>query len=281
MRHRTALIIQTIFIGLYILSITFDWPGAIAILVFGWTYTIGFYIIKTLGSLLKKQFLLSVVYFMFVLLTFSIPTKITFVYYNLIVHFILISGFLFLIYKRIELDIDKHFKILICLIVTINVVLLFTNDNFVSENLFGNDTFKSNSSDLNWEHFNKADHIEGNYHAEIDAGIYYNINKVFNYTAATAVAKIKLENNYYVYQADDLLEHELYHFKIAELVTRRLNNELDKCYFNSYDKTKVLIEQYLDTLGKMQAAYDKETEHNLNTEKQRQWKAWVDKELNK
>lgn len=251
-------------------------------LLFGWTYSFGFYIVMTFVSLFKRQFWLTLVYFMFALLIICIPIKISFTYYNIIVHFILIFGFLMLLYRRTELELNKSFKTFVSLILIINVFLFFAGDNFVSEKLRANYLFKSYSSEqLKWDHFNKVDSLKGGYHAHIEAFISYRINKVFNYTPATAVAKTELDNNHFVSQSDNLLEHELYHFKITEVVTRKLNKALDNYHFSSAEKTKKIVWQYLDTLYDMQKAYDTETEHNLNSQKQRQWKAWVDKELNK
>jgi hypothetical protein len=282
MGHLVFLIIQIFFIGFYILCKTFDWPGISVTLLFGWTFTFGFYIVMTFVSLFKRQYWLTLVYFVFVLLIISIPTKIWFTYYNIIVHFVLLSCFLLLIYKRTELELNKYFKTFILLIVTINIFLLFAGDNFVNEKLGANYLFKSYSSEqLNWDHFNKVNHIKGGYHAEIESSISCRINKVFNYTPATAVAKTELESNHFISKSDNLLEHELYHFKITEVVTRKLNKALDNYHFSNAEKTKKVFWQYLDTLNNMQKAYDTETEHNLNSQKQRQWKVWVDGELNK
>jgi len=282
MGHRIFLNIQIVFIGLYILLKTFGWPGIAATSIFSWTFPAFFYLVLTILSLFKRQYWLTLIYFLFALLILSIPNKIWFVYHNIIIHFILVSSFLFLIYKRTELELNKYFKRFVTLILVINVFLLFASDNFVNEKLGANYLFKPYSNDaLNWNHFNKIDSIKGGFHAEIETFISYRVNKVFNYTPATAVAKTELSENYFVSQSDNLLEHEFYHFKITEVVTRKLNKELNNYHFSSPEKTKKIIWQYLDSLHNMQHLYDSVTNHNLNTPKQRQWKIWVDNELNK
>jgi hypothetical protein len=142
--------------------------------------------------------------------------------------------------------------------------------------------FKSYSSgQINWNHFNKVDSIEGDFAAHIEAYISYRVNKVYNYTSATAAAKMEIDSSQYVSQSDNLLEHEYYHFKITEIVTRRLNKALGNYHFSNQFKTKELIHQYLDTNYLMQKDYDTETNHNLNADKQKEWKARIDKELEK
>lgn len=282
MAHFIVLIIQLFFLTLYILCKIFDWPGVVTFSIFSWILPIGFYFIQSIITFFKKQYWLTLTYFLFVFLILCIPTKIYFIYHNVILQFFIISSFLFLLYKRSSLELDKYFKAFIILVVSINVFFLFLSDNFVYDKLGANYLFKSYSNQpLNWENFNKVDSIEGGFEASIDTYIAYRINKAFNYTSATAIAKVEIENTYYVEQSDELLEHELYHFKITEIVTRKLNNALSNYHFGRHEETKKIIYQYLDTLYNMQKAYDTETNHNLNTSKQLEWKTWVDKELNK
>ena len=282
MGYRIFLIIQIFFLTLYIIGKVFDLDGVFVVLTYlaSWIFAFFFYFRKSFITLFKRQYWLSSIYLLFTLLIAYIPIKIWFVFHNVIVHFVLILGFLLLLYRRRELKLNKYFKIHISLSIFINIILFFTNDNFIDEKITPNYLLKPYSSEhLNWSHFNKVDSLKGGYDAHIETYISYKINRVFNYTSATAVAITKLDESHFVSQSDNLLKHELYHFKITEIVTRKLNKILDNHHFSSPSNTKKIILQYLDTLRNMQNTYDAETKHNLNPQKQKQWELWVDKEL--
>jgi len=150
----------------------------------------------------------------------------------------------------------------------------------VTEKLASNRLYKSFSSgQISWSNFNKRDSIDSEYDAGIKTFIGYRINEVYNFTSATAIARMDLEKSFYTSQSNKLLEHENYHFKITELVTRRLNKVLDKHHFAQPTKTEEIINRYIDTLYFMQKAYDRETNHNLNRDKQEEWKFKIDNEL--
>lgn len=79
-----------------------------------------------------------------------------------------------------------------------------------------------------------------------------------------------------------LLAHEQLHFDITELFVRKLRKELGK-FGNDCQKLSNHIEDYYNRnykeFVKYQDAYDHETKHSLNKEKQAYWHKKVESEL--
>ena len=79
-----------------------------------------------------------------------------------------------------------------------------------------------------------------------------------------------------------LLRHEQLHFDITELFARKLRKQL-AVFGNDCNKLSKHIQEYYDRNYKefvaYQDAYDLETEHSINKEKQAFWEAKVEREL--
>lgn len=80
-----------------------------------------------------------------------------------------------------------------------------------------------------------------------------------------------------------ILSHEQLHFDITELYVRIFRSELAKLKVNQNIKAqlKSLHKSVNDALDKTQKQYDAETNHSINSEAQKQWEAFIKKELNK
>lgn len=282
MGHLVFLILQVFFIVLYALFKAFDWAGVTLIYLFSWLLSVPYYFSLTIDAFKQKKHIETITYFAFILLILCIPNKIWFSYHNAILHLVIIIGFLTILNKYKSYCFNKYFKVMSYLIISVNVMLFFLSDNLVIEKLAAKNLYKSYSNgQISWNNFNKRDSIDGDFDAEIGTFISYKVNHVYNYTSARAIAEIDLSESQYVTQSDNLLEHEYYHFKITELVTRRLNKALDNYHFGQPVKTQEIIDRYLDTLDNMQNAYDKETNHNLIFSKQKEWEIKIDQELEK
>jgi hypothetical protein len=280
MKHLVILIIQLTFLLLYTLCVVFAWPGIVVTSIYSWGIPVSFYTLLAIFSLLKKQHIESITYFLFSLLVLCIPNKIWFTYHHILLQLILILGFTYVLFKNSKYPYNRYFKIFSYLIVSINVTLLFTSDNFISKHLKASYLFKPYSeTNLSWNDFNPTDSIKDGFHARINTYIAYRVNKVYNFTCATAVAKSDIEQNLFVSQSDNLLKHELYHFKITELMTQKLNRILEDRHFCSANSTKPIILTYIDSVAILQKTYDTETNHNLNTENQILWERKIDKGL--
>jgi len=83
-------------------------------------------------------------------------------------------------------------------------------------------------------------------------------------------------------QSAYLLRHEQLHFDITELFVRKLRLQLAR-FGNNCEALSKHIEEYYQRNYKefvaYQAAYDQESEHSLNKEKQAYWEAKVAREL--
>jgi predicted secreted Zn-dependent protease len=85
-------------------------------------------------------------------------------------------------------------------------------------------------------------------------------------------------------KSDYLLEHEQLHFDITELFVRKLRKQLNDLG-NNCKRLNSHIEHYYKENYKefvaYQNAYDNETKHSLDTEKQKLWKEKIARELDR
>lgn len=73
---------------------------------------------------------------------------------------------------------------------------------------------------------------------------------------------------------DPTLAHEQRHFDITAIVARQFADELKTRQFTveTFQKEMTILhKKYIDKLAKMQAEYDKETDHGIKTEIQAAW----------
>lgn len=78
----------------------------------------------------------------------------------------------------------------------------------------------------------------------------------------------------------DLLSHELYHFHIAEYITRLLRKEISEYNGNlTSNKVESLRKKYSYIENEMQFNYDDQTDHSYAFKEQRQWQSIIDSNL--
>jgi hypothetical protein len=278
--HRIIFIIQISLLFLYLLFKISDWPGTSVLAVFSWTFTYLFYTGLSIFQIFKKDFNTALFYFLFSLIVLCIPIKILFTYYNVVIHFALIAIFGIMLFKQYKLELNKHFKYLIYLILFVNTMLLLVNSNIVNQNVFSNHvTIPYSCGQVDWSHFNKTDTLEGNHTATIDTYIMIKPNKMYNYRSAIATAVVNRDGSFYKHENEDVLKHENYHFKLTEVICRKLNTALDNNHFASYEITKSIIHNYLDSLNLEQIKYDTESNHGVNRAIQLHWEKEIDAQL--
>lgn len=280
MAHLIILIIQLFFISLYVFCKIFDWPGTAFFSVFGWLITVVFYLILSLKTLLQKERGRFISYFTFTLLVFCIPNKIFFEYHNIIIHFLILCAFVLILYKQKSLNYNKHYRTFIYLVLIINTILFFTSDNYIFKNIDSYYAYKPFSENgISQSDFKKVDSLNNNFDAEISSIIHYKTNKLYNYKPAVVMAEIKLDECLYVSLSNKLLEHEYYHFKITETISRRINKTLCNYHFKNASVTQKIISNYIDSLQVLQVKYDSATNHSKNQIEQKQWQIKIDREL--
>ena len=85
-------------------------------------------------------------------------------------------------------------------------------------------------------------------------------------------------------ESDYLLEHEQLHFDITELFVRKLRKQLNDLG-NDCKRLNAHVEKYYNENYKefvaYQDAYDRETKHSLDREKQKLWKEKIARELDR
>lgn len=282
MGHLIIIIIQISFIILFALCKYFNLPEISICIYTSWIIPICYYNLIGFNSLFKKKYFESIFYLIFTTLIFCIPNKIWFVYHNVFFQLIIIILFILLFIKIKIKSFHIFFVIFSFVILIFNIALVFMNDTVVYEKLasshyYGVSTYSNTK--FGWDKFKKVENSNQNYSAGVNSYIFTIVNKVYNYTPAIVVAKMNFEKSFYVKKSQKLLEHEYCHFKITEIITRKLNSKLKKCHFLNEDETYKIIFQHEDSLELMQNSYDFETNHSLNSENQLKWEKRIEEFL--
>ena len=172
-----------------------------------------------------------------------------------------------------------HTFLLLIFFISVNAV---NNKNDITKYVFWSDTMT-----VSWDMF-KGIPFE-DCQAGITSGIDYNYEEyesflkmhIFSYMdlyksrpSSCIVEKLK----------QDLLKHEIYHFKISELWARILSKKLDNKKFKrksaGYD-VFVVQKNVINLCREMQDQYDLETNHSKNKNKQIEWQQKIDRLLDK
>lgn len=77
----------------------------------------------------------------------------------------------------------------------------------------------------------------------------------------------------------ELLEHEQYHFHIAELNTRKMRRDMAEIQYPSTKNVQEVYDKWNQRQKKEQALYDAETDHSKNIAEQAKWQKKIDQEL--
>lgn len=148
--------------------------------------------------------------------------------------------------------------------------------------------FWNERNTLNWSDFKEVSGKQRAYQAAALCGVNYsykfNQNKLEIDCRSYFNAKrswVKKSSG----KSDHLLKHENLHFDIAELHARKLRKKLlstsfkpketriKKKYYRAYNRLMKSLESYQDK-------YDKETNHSINIEAQKEWEEKIERELN-
>ena len=135
----------------------------------------------------------------------------------------------------------------------------------------------SRNNPLTWSDF-RGEFVSGNYEAAIHTNIAYGKNlknewSVWAYFNQNNSAYIKDTNS-------NILQHEQYHFNIAEVQARLLRKYVieQKIDMQTY-QFEALFKQAKEDLVNTQRAYDEQTNHSLNKINQMQWQMNIDNQL--
>lgn len=137
---------------------------------------------------------------------------------------------------------------------------------------------------VTWDDFKKVKHLDGQESANIRVAI----SSEFSYSNDSLMVIIKTyvdPDNSFVIASDEsdyLLQHEQTHFDIQEIYSRKIRKRMmEQTYtFNTMSsKLNRIFREEMKNAEKYQDLYDKETNHSINKEKQKEWNKKVKKEL--
>jgi hypothetical protein len=143
---------------------------------------------------------------------------------------------------------------------------------------------------LTWEDFKGIPLEKTLFHANTNTGLAYSWG--LKGTAQKMELTYKVATYFYPEQSwvqvtsknDHLLKHEQLHFDISELHARKLrkilaNVDASKVNKDSKEYLNAFYEKIDKERGDMQNAFDKESNHSLNTEAELKWQHFVKEEL--
>ncbi len=259
----------------------FEEPGNANIALFSWFASAIYFSALSIIYLVRKNIYLFLLELTLALATTFIYTKPTFEYYNVFLHVLVIAGLaVFLVGRETSKSEVKKLKIkpVLITLLLLNGFLLFISDNSLTKFFYHKALFYSEKN-FSWDCFerrNVNDQRYDEHDAYIMTGFYEKTNKCYNYKPALLYAVSVKEMNYRYIQTPALLRHELYHFKITELMAKMANYEFDQHFCLNEHETENIIIKYKNMTIKLQELYDIETNHNRNKENQKIWENRID-----
>ena len=134
---------------------------------------------------------------------------------------------------------------------------------------------------LNWDDFNFKPDKSSEHDAGLTLKIIVDYDTIANKYISNAVSINELAWKKKDFKEDlDLLEHEQYHFDIAEYYSRKMNNYLKNNIISSkFDYSHELANIRMEHEN-FQELYDFESDHNFNDKEQKKWAKKIDSLLN-
>ncbi|MFK7833554.1 MAG: DUF922 domain-containing protein [Winogradskyella sp.] len=154
----------------------------------------------------------------------------------------------------------------------------------------------SNEETMSWKETSKltwAD-FKGTPDAESDAVALTASGITFGYSVKTDGDRIidfstTVESHFYPNKSwyvkdkanNHILRHEQLHFDITELYARTFRQQLTKLQVNQNVKAQMdrLHTSINEAVKETQRRYDSQTKHSMNIQKQKEWEAFIEKEL--
>lgn len=163
------------------------------------------------------------------------------------------------------------------------LIILIVGNNFNDEVVSWDDNRK-----LTWKDFRGVPDESSDAVALTASGITFgfsvktNNGNVEGFTTSIASHFYPNKSWYFKEKVDGtILKHEQLHFDITELYARKLREQVSKLKPNRNIKKQLnsVHSLILQELNKEQNRYDEESEHSLNTIKQKKWEDYIAREL--
>lgn len=166
--------------------------------------------------------------------------------------------------------------VLVVILIIFTSILLF---NFPNRGNLSKERFKifNDSTDLEEKDFMRKAEFWSNYSARISSTIQLTIQD----NSTQARTYIDRHRSWIKQTARDdkkLLNHELYHVKLTDVITHELNNKI-KLYGYDWETTQSKKPIYKRKLKRLQNQYDSESDHSSNRPQQLYWEYKIDSML--
>jgi hypothetical protein len=272
-----------IVLGIHILCTLMEWPGRVSLLVILPIFFSLIVFFRSLYELVNKKYKASLQFLCLSLMAFCQGIKVTFFYYNIFAHALLLLLIGYFYYKNknsTHLKFIARQKYLLLPFVYTNCIILLIPDIWVHNYINFNKKVWRSDETIEWSDFKATPDSSSKYAAYINSNLIYKINEVYNYPQVVVSAMMMPDESWTKTKLNaSLLKHEQIHFSITEIYARKFEN------INSHwplipviiedSLTKISMEHYL-----LDSLYDSETNHSLNVAKQLEWDKKVEKLLN-
>lgn len=253
-KYRHIIYFLTITIALHLIFRFYDLPGKNTTLLI-LPFLFGFYhLILSIIKVFKQCYWESLISIIKLFLFILISIKILYDYYNVFLASIALIFISFLLYKKKWIQSSKY---TILSLVLINTFLLFVPDSFLL-NYF-------NQNMIKWKTVS-FDDFKGSptNHDSIHGAVIYSefntkVNRFYNYPPAIVSAIMRPDSSWFrpeLKENKEVLQHEQFHFNIAEYYSRLLLDSLKKCWTCNYDQKSSIIDHFGLLKNKMQNTYD-------------------------
>ncbi|EDP70386.1 hypothetical protein FBALC1_06503 [Flavobacteriales bacterium ALC-1] len=162
-------------------------------------------------------------------------------------------------------------------------LFLFIGENSNEETITWNASKK-----LTWADFKADPNLESNAAALTASGITFGYsvktsgNRIIDFSTSVE-AHFYPNKSWYLKEKSDayILKHEQLHFDITELYVRKFREQIDRLRVNQNLKEQLnkLHVSVNEALNETQKRYDKQSNHSINTEMQKQWESFIEAEL--
>src|SRR6185312_3377055 len=285
---RHFVIFLVVWVGIYFGLKLSEWPGGLFALYFIPIIYAIYHLIRSIIALFGKKRIDALLYFIIAILFGFIFNKLVYVYFNLFLSILIILFFIWIIVRRLknsETGNSKKLKSIAMSLIILNALLIFIPYESIILHI-------SLVKELKWHQLTYWDfeatppQSDIGPDAETSCGIFYNVNRAFNYPNFIVFSQMAPEQSWIKkWKTKDstslkaLLEHEQGHFDIVELVKRKICDSISDTWGRPEKDVDTVIKFWMAERNYIDRIYDDYTCHGADTIRQHECTNLIKKEL--